>query len=59
MKVINRLNEKVIAEVVTNRYMTIEEALELAGIELINPDDEGAYKDADGEPFWLEDCDLE
>lgn len=58
MKVINRLNEKVIAEVVSNRRMTIEEALELVGIELI-PDDEGAYKDADGEPFWLEDCDLE
>jgi hypothetical protein len=32
IKVINRLNEKVIAEVVTNRRMTIEEVLELVGV---------------------------
>lgn len=36
--------------------MSIEEALEAVGIDLSTCDDEGAYRDNDGELFWLEDC---
>ena len=40
MKVINTANQKVLAEVMTNHGMTVEEALELVGIDLSVCDDE-------------------
>lgn len=58
MKVINTANQKVLAEVMTNHGMTVEEALELVGIDLSVCDDEGAFKDIDGEDFWVEDCEM-
>lgn len=55
MKVINTANGKVLANIVTNHSMTVEEALELVGIDLSQCDDnEGFYRDLDGEPFWME-----
>lgn len=56
MKIINTANGKVLADVISNRCMSIEEALELVGFDLSQCDDEGAYIDDDGEQFWLEDC---
>lgn len=56
MKIINTANGKVLADVITNHRMSIEEALELVGFDLSQCDDEGAYIDDDGEQFWLEDC---
>lgn len=56
MKIINTANGKVLADVITNHRMSIEEALELVGYDLSHCDDEGAYIDDDGEQFWLEDC---
>ena len=58
MKVINTANQKVLANVMTNHGMTIEEALELVGIDLSVCDDEGVFKDLDGEDFWIEDCEM-
>ena len=58
MKVINTANQKVLAEVMTNHGMTVEEALELVGIDLSVCDDGGAFKDLDGEDFWVEDCEM-
>lgn len=56
MKIINTANGKVLADVISNRRMSIEEAIELVGYDLSQCDDEGAYIDDDGEQFWLEDC---
>lgn len=56
MKIINTANGKVLADVISNRRMSIEEAIELVGYDLSHCDDEGAYIDDDGEQFWLEDC---
>ena len=56
MKIINTANGKVLADVISTRRMSIEEALELVGFDLSQCDDEGAYIDDDGEQFWLEDC---
>ena len=59
MKVINTANQKVLAEVMTNHGMTVEEALELVGIDLSHCDEnDGSYKDLDGEDFWIEDCEM-
>ena len=56
MKIINTANGKVLADVITNHRMSIEEALGLVGFDLSQCDDEGACIDDDGEQFWLEDC---
>lgn len=56
MKIINTANGKVLADVISNHRMSIEEAIELVGYDLSQCDDEGAYIDDDGERFWLEDC---
>lgn len=56
MKIINTANGKVLADVISNRRMSIEEAIELVGYDLSQCDGEGAYIDDDGERFWLEDC---
>lgn len=56
MKIVNTANGKVMANIITNHRMSIEEALELVGYDLSHCDDEGAYIDDNGERFWLEDC---
>lgn len=56
MKIINAANGKILADVIINHRMTIEEALELSGCDLSQCDEDGAYIDDDGERFWLEDC---
>lgn len=56
MKIVNTANNKVLANIITNHRMSIEEALELVGYDLSQCDDDGAYIDDDGEQFWIEDC---
>lgn len=56
MKIVNTANGKVMANIITNHRMSIEEALEFVGYDLSHCDDEGAYIDDNGEQFWLEDC---
>lgn len=56
MKIINTSDNKVLANIITNHRMSIEEALELVGYDLSQCDDDGAYIDDDGEQFWIEDC---
>lgn len=56
IKIVNTANGKVMANIITNHRMSIEEALELVGYDLSHCDDEGAYIDDNGEQFWLEDC---
>ncbi len=59
MKVINTANQKVLAEVMTNHGMTVEEALELVGIDLSHCDEnDGSFKALDGEDFWIEECEM-
>lgn len=55
IKLVNKANNKVIAEVLTNHRMTTEEVLELVGIDLSECGDEGEYRDQDDEIFWIED----
>lgn len=60
MKIINTANGKVLANILTNHSMMIEEALELVGIDLSSCDEnDGSYKDLDGEDFWMEDLEIE
>lgn len=56
IKIVNTANGKVMANIITNHRMSIEEAFELVGYDLSHCDDEGAYIDDNGEQFWLEDC---
>lgn len=60
MKIINTANGKVLANILTNHSMMIEEALQLVGIDLNSCDEnDGSYKDLDGEDFWMEDLEIE
>lgn len=45
MKIINTANNKVLANIITNHRMSIEEALEAVGIDLRTCDND-----------WIEDC---
>lgn len=64
MKIINTTTNEIIAEFDTNISMTLDEALELIGAEIINDmDDERWSNDydnviLDGERYWYEDLDL-
>lgn len=56
MKIINTANGKVLADVIANHRMSVEEALEFVGYDLSQCDNDGAYIDDAGNQFWLEDC---
>lgn len=64
MKIINTMTNETIAEFDTNLSMTLDEALELIGAEIINNmDDERRSNDydnviLDGERYWYEDLEL-
>lgn len=61
MKIINKINGEVIAEIITNHSMTIEEALELVGerFETDDPSFDDPDFIVDGEEVWVEDCEME
>lgn len=54
MKVINKENNGVLAEIVTNRSMTIEEACELMGIKIMATEED--YQNGDG--YGIEDIEM-
>lgn len=64
MKIINTITNETIAEINSNCSMTLDEALELIGAEIINfMDDERWRTDyanvvIDGERYWYEDLEL-
>lgn len=64
MKIMNTITNEVIAEINTNHSMTLDEALDLIGAEIINfMDDERWNNDydnviLDGERYWYEDLEL-
>lgn len=64
MKIINTTTNEIIAEFDTNLSLTLDEALELIGAEIINDmDDERWSNDydnviLDGERYWYEDLEL-
>ena len=64
MKIINTITNETIAEILTNHGMTIDEAIEAAGGEIINDmDDERWSDDGDnviikGGRYWYDDLDI-
>ena len=57
MKIIDKSDNSVIAEIITNRSMTIEEALDIAGIEWVETENETGYE-VDGIFYGPEDFEM-
>lgn len=63
MKIINKANNEIVGEVITNHSMTLEEAIECIGGEFINDMDDDRWSDdgdniiIDGKRYWHEDLD--
>lgn len=61
MKLIDTYTGKEIAAIITNNGLTMDEAIELSGMEevVIDPGtEEIGYRDADGDEHWYDDLDL-
>ena len=64
MKIMNTITNEVIAEINTNHSMTLDEALDLIGAEIINYMDDERWSHEydnvilDGERYWYEDLEL-
>ena len=64
MKIMNTLTNEIIAKINTNHSMTLDEALELIGAEIINGLDNGRWTNDyycvifDGERYWYDDLEL-
>lgn len=61
MKLIDTYTGKEIAAIITNHGLTMDEAIELSGMEEIVIDhgtEEIGYRDADGDEHWYDDLDL-
>lgn len=64
MKIINTMTNETIAEFDTNLSMTLDEALELIGAEIINDMDDERWSNGydnvilDGERYWYDDLEL-
>ena len=60
-RIINKVTEEVIAEIVTNHSMTLEEAIDCAGGEIINDINDDRFSDdgdniiINGNRYWFED----
>lgn len=65
MKIINIATNEIVAEVVTNHSMTLEEAICCVGGEIINDADDDRFSaDYDnviinGHRYWMEDLDMD
>lgn len=65
MKIINTATGETIGEIVTNHGMTLDEAIECIGGEIINNMDDERWSDdydnviIDGRRYWYEELDLE
>ena len=63
MKIINTVTNEVIAEILTNHSMSLDEALEIVGDIINDADDERFSDDGDnviirGTRYWYEDLDM-
>lgn len=64
MKVINTVTNETISEIVTNHSMTLDEAIEVIGGEIINDMDDERWSDdgdnviIDGCRYWYEELEL-
>jgi hypothetical protein len=64
MKIINTVTNETVAEILTNRSMTLDEAINLVGEIINDADDERFSEDGDnviinGKRYWWEDLDME
>jgi hypothetical protein len=64
MKIINTTTHETVAEILTNRSMTLDEAINLVGEIINDADDERFSEDGDnviinGKRYWWEDLDME
>lgn len=57
MKIINKATGEIIAEIITNHSMTLEEAIECVG-DFVEPEDEwDANVEINGVKYWSEELD--
>jgi hypothetical protein len=64
MKIINTVTNETVAEILTNRSMNLDEAINLVGEIINDADDERFSEDGDnviinGKRYWWEDLDME
>ena len=64
MKIINTITNEIVAEILTNHSMTLDEAINLVGEIINDADDERFSEDGDnviidGKRYWWEDLDIE
>lgn len=64
MKIINTVTNETVAEIVTNHSMTLDEAIECVGGEIINNMDDERWSDdgdnviIDGKRYWYNELDM-
>lgn len=64
MKIINTATNEIIGEIITNHSMTLDEAIECIGGEIINNMDDERWSDdydnviIDGNRYWYEELEL-
>ena len=64
MKIINTVTNETVAEIVTNHSMTLDEAIECVGGEIINNMDDERWSDdgdnviIDGKRYWYDELDM-
>lgn len=59
MKIIDKTTGETIAEVLTNHSMTLEEAIDLAGGEWVEDENEGDHYLLAGGEYWYDDLYIE
>lgn len=59
MRIINTVTNDTIAEIITNRSMTVEEALDLVGTRVERVYDDDPDYVVDGREVWAEECDIQ
>ena len=59
MRIINTVTNDTIAEIITNRSMTVEEALDLVGTRVERVYDDDPDYVVDGREVWVEECDIQ
>lgn len=58
MKIINKATKEIIAEIITNHSMTLEEAIECAGAFVAPEDEWDANVEINGTKYWSEELDV-
>lgn len=58
MKIINKINDEVVAEILTNHSMSLDEAIELVGSFIPQEDPWDTNVEIDGVEYFSDDLDL-